>query len=79
VPSAALPFITCRTQILYRGAFERFVNAVEGDDAVLELEVAAWTEGRECRFDDAEVRLEADCQRAPMDVVKLMGDIPGVF
>jgi hypothetical protein len=52
---------------------------VEGDDAVLELEVAAWTEGRECGFDDAEMRLEADCQRAPMDVVKLMGEIPGMF
>ena len=52
---------------------------MEGDDAVLELEVAAWTQRRECGFDDGKMRLEADGQRAAVDVIELIREIPVVF
>ena len=40
--------------------FECIVDAAKGNDAVLELEVAAWSQGRESGFDDVQVRFETD-------------------
>jgi hypothetical protein len=52
---------------------------VEGYDAVLQLEIAAWSKGREGGFDDVEMGLEADGERAAVDIVKLVGEVPGLF
>jgi hypothetical protein len=59
--------------------FECIVDAVKGHDAILELEVAAWPQGRESGFDDVEVRFETDGQGAAVDVVELAREGPRVF
>lgn len=65
--------------VLEPGASEGLVDAMERDVAVLELEIAARTEGAESGFDNAKVGFETNGKSAAVDVVKLMGEIPGLF
>jgi hypothetical protein len=52
---------------------------VERIDHILELEVAAWTEEVESGLYDWEVGFEAGEEGAAVDVVELVGEVPGVF
>jgi hypothetical protein len=59
---------------------DRVVDAaMNGNDEILEFEIAAWTQERRGGFDNLEVRLETASESTAVNVIKLVRKCPRIF
>jgi hypothetical protein len=59
---------------------ERIVyTAVDRNDKILDLEVTPWTKERDGRVYDIKMGFETTCNRASVDIVKLVSEDPWIF
>ena len=53
--------------------------AMDGDNEILEFEIATRVQERKRGLDDLEMRLEAASEGTAVDVIKLVGENPRIF